>query len=145
MILYHAYLKISSWQLIGYNLLLHTTLSLVLLKTCLGGPKLQFVLRASPCCDHPLLRQFDDLLHLALKNSCIIAITDDQWTQARLPVWSAGLGVRSVSMLVSSAFLASAAGTLPLLRTHILWNTQTTVEDTRSSLKHWLSIFTACI
>jgi hypothetical protein len=32
---------------------------LVLLKTCLGDPKLQYVLRASPCCDHPLLRQFD--------------------------------------------------------------------------------------
>jgi len=86
------------------------------------------------------LRQFDYLLHMALNKSCNLALTDDQWTQASLPVWSGGLGVRSVSMLASSAFLASAAGTLPL-QTQILWNTQTTVEDTCSSLKHWLSIF----
>ena len=46
----------------------------VFLMTCLGGPKLQFVLRSSPCCDHPLLRQFDDLLHLALTKSCNPAI-----------------------------------------------------------------------
>ena len=30
--------------------------ALVLVKTCLGGPKLLYILRASPCCDHPLLR-----------------------------------------------------------------------------------------
>ena len=54
--------------------------ALVLLKTCLGGPKLQFVLRSSPCCDHPLLRQFDDLLRLALSKFCNVALTDDQWT-----------------------------------------------------------------
>jgi len=53
--------------------------------------------------------------------------------------WSGGLGVRNVSMLASSAFLASAAGTLHL-QTEILRNTQTTVEDTSSSLKHGLSI-----
>jgi hypothetical protein len=113
--------------------------ALVLLKTCLGGPKLQFVLRSSPCCNHPLLRQFDDLLHLALTKSCNIALTDDQWTQASLPVWSGGLGVRSVCMLASSAFLASAAGTLPL-QSHILRNTLAVVEDTSMSLKHWLSV-----
>jgi hypothetical protein len=113
--------------------------ALVLLKTCLGGPKLQFILRASPCCDHPLLRQFDDLLHLALTKSCNIALNGDQWTQASLPVWSGGLGVRSVSMLASSAFLASAAGTLPL-QTQILRNTQAAAEDTSSSLRHWLFI-----
>ena len=111
----------------------------MLLKTCLGGSKLQFVLRSSPCCDHPLLRQFDDLLHLALTKSCNIALTDDQWTQAFLPVWSGGLGVRSVSMLASSAFLASAAGTLPP-QSHILRNTQAAVEDTSTSLKHWFSV-----
>jgi len=114
----------------------------ITLKTQLNkswGPKLQFVLRASSCCDHPPLRQFDDLLHLALKQSCNIALTYDLWTKASLPVWSGGLGVQSVLMLASSAFLASADGTLPL-QTHILKNTQMTVEDTSSSLKHWLSI-----
>jgi len=38
--------------------------ALVPLKICLGGPKLQYVLCVSPCCDHALLGQFDDLLRL---------------------------------------------------------------------------------
>ena len=59
---------------------------LVLLKTSLGGPKLLYILRASPYCDYPLLRQFDDLLRLALTNTCNIALSDDQWTQARFPL-----------------------------------------------------------
>ena len=60
--------------------------ALVLLKTCLEAPKLQFVLRASPCCNHPLLRAFDDLLRLALTRTCNIGLTNDQQTQASLPV-----------------------------------------------------------
>ena len=46
---------------------------------------------------------------------------------------------RSVSMLASSAFLASAAGTLPL-QSQILRNTQAAVGDTSLALKHWLSL-----
>ncbi len=113
--------------------------ALVLLKTCLGGPKLQYILRVSPCCDHPLLLQFDEQLRLALTQTCNITLTDDQWNQASLPVWSGGLGVRSVFMLASSAFLASAAGTLPL-QSQILRNTQAAEGDTRTASKHWLSI-----
>ena len=60
--------------------------ALVLLKTCLGGPKLQYVLRTSPCCDHPLLPQFDELLRLAITKTCNLSLTDDQWIQASLPV-----------------------------------------------------------
>ena len=77
-----------------------------------------------PSCDHPLLRQYDELielLSLALTKSCNIALTDDQWTLNSLAVWS-GLGVRSVSMLNAlSVFLDSAAGTHPL-KSHILRN-----------------------
>ena len=113
--------------------------ALVLLKTCLGGPKLQYVLRTSPCCDHPLLPQFDELLRLALTKTCNLCLTDDQWIQASLPVWSGGLGVRSVFKLASSAFLASAAGTLTL-QAQILRNTLAADEDTSTSLRHWLSL-----
>jgi len=63
--------------------------TLILLKRCLGGPKLQYVLR--PCCDHPLLCEFDDLLRTAVTKMCNVTLSDDQWTQARLPVrcgWS---------------------------------------------------------
>lgn len=86
---------------------------LVLLKTCLGGPKLLYFLRTSPCCDHPPLHKFDGLLQLAITETCNIALTDNQWTQASLPDWSGGVGIRTVSTLAQSAFLASAAGTLP--------------------------------
>jgi len=66
--------------------------ALVLLKTCLAGPKLQYILRVSPCCEHPLLTQFDDQLRQALTKTCNITFTDDQRTQASLLVWSGGLG-----------------------------------------------------
>ena len=110
--------------------------ALVLLKTCLGGPKLQYVLRTSPCCDHPLLPQFDELLRLNITKICNLSLTDDQWLQASLPVWSGGLGVRSVVMLAPSAFLASAAGTLPL-QDRILRHIQTVNEDIGFSLNRW--------
>ena len=76
---------------------------------------------------------------MALTKTCNNSLTDDQWTQASLPVWSGGLGIRSVSTLASSAFLASAAGTLSL-QAQILRNTQAAAGDTRASLKHWFSI-----
>ena len=39
-------------------------------------------------------------------------MNDKQWTQATLPVKNGGLGIRSVTVLAPSTFLASAAGTL---------------------------------
>ena len=52
---------------------------LVLLMTCLGGPKLQYILRVSPCYDHPLLLQFNEQLRMALIKTCNITLTDDPW------------------------------------------------------------------
>ena len=54
-----------------------------------------------------------------LLRGCVCAITntdltDIQWTQASLPVRNGGLGIRRVSSLAPSAFLASAAGTLDI-------------------------------
>jgi len=43
-----------------------------------------------------------------------IHIDDDRWTQASLPVRWGGLGVRSAALLASSAYLASAASSLPV-------------------------------
>ena len=39
-------------------------------------------------------------------------MNDIQWSQANLPVTDGGLGIRSVTVLAPSAFLASTAGTL---------------------------------
>ena len=113
--------------------------ALVLLKNCLGGPKLQHVMRTSPCCDHPKLSEFDDLLRTAVNKNCNVSQSNDQWTQASLPVRSGGLEVRSVSKLASSAFLASAASTLSL-QTLILQKCQADVVDNSASLLNWQSL-----
>ena len=67
--------------------------ALVLLKNSLEGPKLQYVLRASPCCDHPLLSQIDNTLKSAILQICNVTLSDDQWAQANLPVRAGGLGI----------------------------------------------------
>ena len=46
-------------------------------------------------------------------------MNDNQWTQATLPAKNGGLGIRSMIVLVPSAFLASAAGT-PRIKSDIL-------------------------
>jgi hypothetical protein len=53
--------------------------ALVLLKNCLGGPKLQHVLRTSPCCEHPQLFELDKLLRSAITQICNVSLSDDQW------------------------------------------------------------------
>jgi len=60
-------------------------------------------------------------------------------SSASLPVWSGGLGVRSVYQLASTAFLASAAGTRTL-QAQILRNCLAADEDLSVSLDHWLSL-----
>ena len=53
-------------------------------------------------------------LEKAICSIANINLTDEQWLQASLPIRFGGLGVRSVSSLAPSAFLASAAGTSDL-------------------------------
>ena len=84
---------------------------LILLKACLSASRLLYTLRSALCVGHDLLSTFDDLQRSAICRVCNVSLTDDQWLQASLPVRSGGLGIRRVSSLASSAFLASAAGT----------------------------------
>ena len=77
-------------------------------------PKLQYILRTSPCAGNPLLSVFDDVLHRGLSKILNVDLSDSQWTQASLPGQMGGLGVRIACMLAPSAFLASAAATLSL-------------------------------
>ena len=88
--------------------------ALVLLKNSLSAPKLQYTLRAACCEGHDLLSAFDKVLRSALCRICNVTLTDQQWLQASLPVRVGGLGIRRVSSLATSAFLASAAGTRDL-------------------------------
>ena len=93
--------------------------ALVLLKNCLSAPKLMHTLRSACCHGHESLVKFDHLQRSALSRICNVDLTDNQWIQASLPVRNGGLGIRRVSSLAPSAFLASAAGTR-LLQDRIL-------------------------
>jgi len=88
--------------------------ALLILRSSLGSPKLLHTLRCSPCASHPSLVVYDSLIHKGLELILNVAITESQWAQAALPIKMGGLGIRRVSSLALPAFLASAAGTLPL-------------------------------
>ena len=88
--------------------------ALCLLKNVLAKPKLQYILRTSPCAGNPLLSTFDGILRNGLSKILNVELNDSQWKQASLPVQMGRLGVRSACMLAPSAFLASAAAMLSL-------------------------------
>ena len=55
--------------------------------------------------------RFDELLRSGDSRVTNCAISDAAWIQASLPISDGGLGIRSVVVLATSAFLASAAST----------------------------------
>ena len=88
--------------------------ALILLRACFSAPKLMFILRGSPCHQHPALDEFDTQLKLGISQITNTAISDLQMLQASLPVKDGGLGIRSVASLALPAYLASAASTCNL-------------------------------
>jgi len=88
--------------------------ALLLLRSCFCAPKIQHILRCTPCHGHQALATFDDLLKSGLGMVTNCDLSDLQWLQACLPVRDGGLGIRRAAPLALSAFLASAAGTLGL-------------------------------
>jgi hypothetical protein len=102
--------------------------AIILLRMSFSAPKILHILRCSPCVGHPGLSKFDDILRDGLNAIINIQLTNDQWLQASLPVKDGGLGVRRVSSLASSAFLASAAST-QVLQERLLSTCQRTMED----------------
>ena len=88
--------------------------ALTLLRASFSAPKVMHILRSSPCVGHTGLSKFDNLLRTGLSYITNTDLSDMQWLQASLPVKDGGLGVRRVTSLASSAFLASAASTLGL-------------------------------
>ena len=88
--------------------------ALLILTHSVSAPKLNYILRCSPCSGHRGLDEFDHILRVSLSQIANVEIDDLAWTQANLPVGEGGLGVRSVALLTPSAFLASAAATREL-------------------------------
>ena len=84
--------------------------ALFLLKNCFALPKLLYVLRTSPCFDHPLLhvlQSLDDLQFELLRKLLNIKLVDHARQQASLPVSLGDLGVISATVIASSAFISS--------------------------------------
>jgi hypothetical protein len=102
--------------------------ALVLLKASCSAPKIMHLLRSSPCSGHSLLNDIDFVLRKCLSNITNVDINNDQWEQASLPVRNGGLGVRSVSAIASSAFLASTSSTWQL-QNQLLINSQLPAND----------------
>lgn len=94
---------------------LQSQAALMLLRSCFGAPKLMYILRTAQCWGHSLLEEFDNQMRAGLEMILNIRLSDIQWKQATLPIRDGGLGFRRVSMLASSAYIASAASTRSLV------------------------------
>ena len=88
--------------------------ALILLRSSFSAPKVQHLLRCSPCDEHQLLTKFDQLLRNGISALTNSQLSDIQWKQASLPIKDGGLGIRSVQSLALPSFLASATGTSEL-------------------------------
>src|SRR6218665_2838174 len=94
---------------------LRTQAALILLRANFGAAKLIFLLRTAPCYAHPALGRMDDEIRRSLENILNISLNNIQFIQVTLPIRDGELGVRRVSMLATSAYLASAASTKSLV------------------------------
>jgi hypothetical protein len=88
--------------------------ALILLRSSFSAPKIQHLLRCSPCVDHQSLIIFDSLLRSGISSITNCELSDIQWLQASLPIKDGGLGVRKSLSLALPAFLSSAASTKEL-------------------------------
>jgi Reverse transcriptase (RNA-dependent DNA polymerase) len=114
--------------------------ALLILRFSLGSPKMIYTLRCTDCYDHPRLKDYDGLLRRGIERILNVELSDIQWAQASLPIRMGGLGIRRVSSLALPAFLASAAGTLPIQS--LILGTSFQYEDSAyaSARSHWLQI-----
>ena len=94
--------------------LLHSQDALTLLRYNLSIPKRFHTLPTSDCHSNPVLVEFDKTLQNGLSAILNVEMSDNQWSQASLPVKDGGLGSQSAVLLAPSAFLTSAAGTTDL-------------------------------
>ena len=115
--------------------------ALTLLRASFSAPRVIHLLRCSPSLNHPALARFDNLLRAAIHSITNSDLSDTQWLQASLPVADGGIGVRRVASLALPAFMASAAGTLPL-QTELLGGNAASVDVMyQTYLLAWTSEF----
>ena len=136
--------KINHFKFLGTRLkLLHTHDALCLLRNMPSAcPKFStfhtLLLTAS-------LSVLDDVQRLLLEDICNNYLDDSGWLQASLLIISGSLGIRSVALLVPSAYLASAAGssltTLTILPTRLASSPE--LPHHQEALHSWSSTHSA--
>jgi Reverse transcriptase (RNA-dependent DNA polymerase) len=116
--------------------------ALLILRCSIGAPRLIHILRCAPCHDHPGLTKFDEGLRAGTESILNIALSDDQWLQASMPIRMGGLGIRRASSLALPAFLASAASS-QIVQSLILANTRVPSDSYVEIMRtRWLQSFT---
>ena len=88
--------------------------ALLIIKFFLNTSRVMQLLRCSPCCDHLLLKELDNLQRSNIYHIANVDLFDVQWIQASLPVKAGGLGIRPASSLASPIFLVSYSTTVAL-------------------------------
>jgi hypothetical protein len=71
-------------------------------------------LHSALCCNSNVLKSYDVIICSTLQSILNVALTDDAWAQAKLPVKFGGLGVLAASEVALPAFIASVIGTADL-------------------------------
>ena len=99
----------------------------VLLRSCLGLPKMMYTLRAVETVAHQeILAEYDRVTREAIGRIVGVPLTNEQWLQANLPVSMGGLGLRTAKDHAPAAFSSSYLSSQPLLRLLL----QTPAEET---------------
>jgi len=88
--------------------------SLILMRSTLGAPRIQHLLRCSLEVGHHGIDRFDSLQREALSTVTNSALSDNNWLQSKLPIKDGGLGIRSASDLAVPSLLSSAHRTAVL-------------------------------
>ena len=90
--------------------------ALFFLSKYVSAPRVQYLLRSSPAFLEPTeLSRIDSTVRLTLQEVCNVALTDEAWEQAALPLRHGGLGVRSVQALALPSYVSSLSASAPLV------------------------------
>jgi len=90
--------------------------SFFLLKNSFAIPRMTHLIRCSPCWKEPnLLREYDLLLKTTMEDITNCQFDLRSWSICTLPVKFGGLGIRDISSLCVSAFIASNKNSFSLL------------------------------
>jgi hypothetical protein len=113
--------------------------ALFLLKNSFSIPKLTYLLKASPCFEHPdILAEYDKTLTSTVENITNVQLTEITRLQSCLPVKMGGLGLPSASLLATSCFLSSASNCADLVDQ--ITPLQGTPDTEESALQLWTTV-----